>query len=62
MQVDAHEMRIDAGNALALISGYDVVVDGSDNFATRYLVSDACYFAKKTLAFAALGQIGRAHV
>ncbi len=55
VQVDAHETRIDAGNALALIANYDMIVDGSDNFATRYLVSDACYLAKKTLAFAALG-------
>jgi adenylyltransferase/sulfurtransferase len=40
---------------MALISRYDIVVDGSDNFATRYLVSDACYFARKTLVFAAVG-------
>ena len=53
--VEAHAMRIDAGNALALIGRYDVVIDGSDNFATRYLVSDACHLAGKTLVFAALG-------
>jgi molybdopterin-synthase adenylyltransferase len=53
--VNAHNTRIDASNALELISGYDLVVDGSDNFATRYLVSDACFLAKKTLVFAALG-------
>ena len=47
--------RLDAGNAIAIISRYDIVVDGSDNFATRYLVSDACYFAGKTLVFAAVG-------
>lgn len=47
--------RLDAENALAIIANYDVVVDGSDSFATRYLVSDACYFAKKTLVFGALG-------
>ena len=40
---------------MALIQAYDIVVDGSDNFATRYLVSDACYLAKKALVFAALG-------
>jgi adenylyltransferase/sulfurtransferase len=55
VQVEAHRMRIDAGNALALIGRYDIVIDGSDNFATRYLVSDACHLAKKTLVFAALG-------
>jgi adenylyltransferase/sulfurtransferase len=40
---------------MALLSGYDLVLDGSDNFATRYLVSDACYLAKKPLISAALG-------
>ena len=47
--------RIDAGNALDIIARYDIVADGSDNFATRYLVSDACYLAKRTLVFAAVG-------
>lgn len=53
--LDVHNVRLTAANAIALISQYDVVADGSDNFATRYLVSDACYFAKKTLVAAALG-------
>ncbi len=50
-----HRVRIDAGNALELIGQYDVVADGSDNFATRYLVSDACYLARRTLVFGAVG-------
>jgi molybdopterin-synthase adenylyltransferase len=53
--VEAHALRLDAGNALDLIGRYDLVADGSDNFATRYLVSDACYFARKPLVTAALG-------
>lgn len=53
--VEPHGLRISSENALDLISRYDVVVDGSDNFATRYLVSDACYLARKTLVFAAVG-------
>jgi adenylyltransferase/sulfurtransferase len=48
--------RLTAQNALDLFSRYDIVADGSDNFATRYLVSDACYLARKPLVFAALGQ------
>lgn len=36
-----HDVRLDSGNALEIFSGYDIVVDGSDNFATRYLASDA---------------------
>jgi molybdopterin-synthase adenylyltransferase len=53
--VETHMMRLDSGNALKLIGQYDVVADGSDNFATRYLVSDACYLAKKPLVTAAVG-------
>ena len=50
-----HAVRLNAANAMTLIGGYDVVVDGSDNFATRYLVSDACYLAGKILIAGALG-------
>ena len=53
--VETHETRIDAANALELIGRYDIVADGSDNFATRYLVSDACYLARRPLVFAAVG-------
>jgi molybdopterin-synthase adenylyltransferase len=51
----AHATRLDASNAMALIGGYDLVLDGSDNFETRYLVSDACFLAGKPLITAALG-------
>lgn len=53
--VETHAARIDAANAIELISRYDIVADGSDNFATRYLVADACYFAKRPLVYATLG-------
>jgi len=55
VKVEIHAERISAGNALDLIGRYDIVADGSDNFATRYLVSDACYLAKRPLAYATLG-------
>ncbi|HET7910462.1 MAG TPA: molybdopterin-synthase adenylyltransferase MoeB [Pseudolabrys sp.] len=55
VSVRTHHVRLTAANALDLIANYDIVADGSDNFATRYLVSDACYFAKKPLVTAALG-------
>jgi adenylyltransferase/sulfurtransferase len=55
VKVVPHAERLTAKNALALIAQYDIVADGSDNFATRYLVSDACYFAQKPLVTAALG-------
>src|SRR5262249_29109091 len=53
--VNAHATRLDATNALELLAGYDVIADGSDNFVTRYLVSDACYLAKRPLVTGALG-------
>lgn len=53
--VETYDARLTATNALDLISRYDIIADGSDNFATRYLVSDACYFAKKPLVTAAVG-------
>jgi adenylyltransferase/sulfurtransferase len=55
VNVERHHVRLAAANAIDLISRYDIVADGSDNFATRYLVSDACYFAKKPLVTAAVG-------
>ena len=54
--VETHPFRLDASNVGSLVSRYDVVVDGSDNFATRYLVSDGCFTAKRPLVTGALGQ------
>ncbi len=54
VRVLAYKQRVAAANAMALIRGYDLVVDGSDNFPTRYLLNDACYFAKLPLVSAAL--------
>lgn len=45
IEIVPHALRLDADNAMALIRGYNVVVDGSDNFATRYLVNDAAVAA-----------------
>jgi adenylyltransferase/sulfurtransferase len=45
--IDAHETRFDAANAMALAAAYDVVLDGTDNFPTRYLVNDACVLARR---------------
>src|SRR6201999_4398974 len=53
--VEIHGTRLSAANALDLFGRYDIVADGSDNFATRYLVSDACFFAKRPLVTAAVG-------
>ncbi len=53
--VTTHAQRLTAANAMSIIGGYDIVADGSDNFATRYLVSDACYLARKPLVTGAVG-------
>jgi sulfur-carrier protein adenylyltransferase/sulfurtransferase len=46
-QVDLYETRLSAENALAILEPYDIVVDGTDNFPTRYLVNDACVLLNK---------------
>src|SRR6185437_7721147 len=51
-----HDGKLTDSNAIALISHYDIVADGSDNFATRFVVNDACFFAKRTLVSGALSQ------
>jgi adenylyltransferase/sulfurtransferase len=47
VKIETYEMRLTSENALDLIKEYDIVVDGTDNFPTRYLVNDACVFLKK---------------
>lgn len=54
VRVQAHAVRLTAANVMELISGYDVIADGSDNFATRFLLNDACFFARKPLVSAAV--------
>ncbi len=54
--VEAHAVRLTAADARAMVRGYDLVADGSDNFDTRYAVSDACFHEGKPLVTAALGQ------
>ena len=55
VETKLYSTRLVPENALEIVSQFDIVADGSDNFATRYLVNDACYFAKKPLVFAAVG-------
>lgn len=55
VRVEPHRLRLNAGNAAELIGRYDLVLDGSDNFETRYAVADAAFHAKKPLVTAAVG-------
>lgn len=54
VQVQVHDERLTPQNAERIIAGYDIVADGSDNFATRYLLNDTCYRLKKILVSAAI--------
>ncbi len=54
VEVVIHSTRITSENALALITPYDVVVDGTDNFPTRYLTNDACVLLKKANAYGSI--------
>lgn len=54
VKIETHALRLDDSNAAALVAQYDLVADGSDNFATRYLLNDVCYRLKKPLIGAAL--------
>jgi adenylyltransferase/sulfurtransferase len=54
VQVIEHQERLSAHNALAVIRGYDFVVDGTDNFASRYLINNACVLAGKALSSGAI--------
>jgi adenylyltransferase/sulfurtransferase len=47
VEVVVHETRLTAGNAIEIMTPYDIVVDGTDNFPTRYLTNDACVLLKK---------------
>jgi adenylyltransferase/sulfurtransferase len=54
VKIETHALRLDESNAAELIASYDIVADGSDNFATRYLLNDLCYRLRKPLIGAAL--------
>jgi adenylyltransferase/sulfurtransferase len=56
VQVESHALRLDADNALDLIRRYDVVVDCSDNFRTKYLINDAAVLAQRPAVFASVYQ------
>jgi len=54
IRVEAHALRVNAGNILQIARSYDVIVDGSDRLATRYLLNDACVILRKPLVSAAI--------
>ena len=62
VHIEAHETRLTAENSMQIAADYDLIVDGSDNFPTRFLTNDTAYFLRKPLVFGAIhrfeGQTG----
>jgi adenylyltransferase/sulfurtransferase len=62
IKIDVYNFQITNKNALEILENYDIIIDGSDNFATRYLINDACMLLDKPLIYGAVlrfeGQIG----
>jgi sulfur-carrier protein adenylyltransferase/sulfurtransferase len=56
VKIETHQCFLNTENAMEIISNYDVVIDGSDNLPTRYLVNDACVLLNKTLIYGAIFQ------
>lgn len=56
VSVVAHRLRLDADNGGTIVAGYDLVIDGSDNFATRYAMADLCEAARRPLVTAAVNR------
>ena len=54
VRIETHRQRLDRDSILPLIAQYDIVCDGTDNFPTRFLISDACVIGRKTLVSAAV--------
>jgi adenylyltransferase/sulfurtransferase len=54
VRVVRHDQRLEAGNVMDVIAGYDVIVDGSDNFSTKYLVNDAAVLAGKPVVYGSI--------
>lgn len=54
VQLDLHETRLTSANALALFAPYDIIIDGTDNFPTRYLVNDACVLLNKANVYGSI--------
>lgn len=56
ISVVTHDTRLTSTNAPTIINDYDLIIDGSDNFATRYIINDACFYAQKPFIYASIYQ------
>ena len=56
VRVELHDARFDSSTAMSIVESYDLVIDGTDNFPTRYLSNDVCVFLKKPLVYGAISR------
>ncbi|MEO6520222.1 MAG: HesA/MoeB/ThiF family protein [Mucilaginibacter sp.] len=56
IRINVHRQLVDITNVLELVEQYDIIVDGTDNFAVRYLINDACVYLDKPLVYGAIYQ------
>ncbi|CAM2065829.1 Molybdopterin-synthase adenylyltransferase MoeB [Sulfidibacter corallicola] len=56
VDLELHQVQVDETNVADLVASYDLVIDGTDNYTTRYLVADACHLARKPLVYGAIHQ------
>jgi adenylyltransferase/sulfurtransferase len=54
VDVITHDVRLNSDNALEILGGYDIVIDGTDNFPTRYLVNDACVLLRRPYVYGSI--------
>jgi adenylyltransferase/sulfurtransferase len=54
ISIELHKIRLDSSNALGILKNYDIIMDGTDNFPTRYLVNDACVLLGKPNVYASI--------
>jgi adenylyltransferase/sulfurtransferase len=56
IEIEVFNQKLDNSNALEIIAGFDIILDGTDNFASRYLINDACVLLNKTLVYGAISR------
>lgn len=56
IKIETHDLQLTNATALPILSGYDLIIDGTDNFATRYMINDACVLLNKPLIYGSISQ------
>jgi adenylyltransferase/sulfurtransferase len=56
IEIEVFNQKLDNSNALEIIAGFDIILDGTDNFASKYLINDACVLLNKTLVYGAISR------